>query len=197
MISPLIFVFVLIFMSTPLTILSSEKHLSKYAGQETRSIKSLSEEDISDLLNGRGWGLAKSAELNGVPGPLHLLEMKTEIKLTTTQIAQIEEIYKDMKTRAVLLGTRLVEQERGLDQYFLKGNFSNENLKKRLTTIGKTRTDLRFVHLSSHFETVKIVTPQQLEEYNALRGYFDADDPCQNIPAGHNAEMWKKHNNCE
>jgi hypothetical protein len=150
MISPLIFVFVLIFMSTPSSILSSEKHLSKYAGQETRIIKSLSEEDISDLLNGRGWGLAKAAELNGVPGPLHLLEMKTEIKLTTTQIDQIEEIYKDMKTRAVLLGTRLVEQERDLDQYFMKGNFSNENLKKRLTTIGKTRTDLRFVHLSSH-----------------------------------------------
>ena len=197
MIPPMIFVFIFIFLCSFSTTLSSDKHHSKYSGQETRSIKSLSEEDVSDLLNGRGWGLAKAAELNGVPGPLHLLEMKTEIKLTSTQIAQIEEIYKDMKTRAVRLGTQLVEHERALDRYFLKGNFSNETLNKRLTALGKIRSDLRFVHLSSHFKTVKILTAQQLKQYNTLRGYFDADDPCLNIPAGHNAKMWKKHNNCE
>ncbi|MBT3972460.1 MAG: hypothetical protein HOE99_01485, partial [Acidiferrobacteraceae bacterium] len=49
---------------------------SPYVGQETRVIKSLSAEDIDDLINGRGWGLAKPAELNGVPGPAHLLEMQ-------------------------------------------------------------------------------------------------------------------------
>ena len=42
-----------------------------------------------------------------------------------------------MKTRAVRLGTQLVEHERALDRYFLKGNFSNESLKKRLTALEK------------------------------------------------------------
>ncbi|CAN7503757.1 hypothetical protein LJR255_003422 [Pararhizobium sp. LjRoot255] len=41
-------------------------HKSAYAGEEVRSIKSLSEDDISELRRGGGWGLAKAAELNGM-----------------------------------------------------------------------------------------------------------------------------------
>jgi hypothetical protein len=48
-----------------------------YAGQDARDIKSLSAEDIAELRRGGGWGFAKSAELNGMPGPAHLLELKT------------------------------------------------------------------------------------------------------------------------
>jgi len=40
---------------------------SPYAGQETREIRTLSEEDIRQLQKGEGWGLAKAAELNGLP----------------------------------------------------------------------------------------------------------------------------------
>ena len=60
---------------------SEPSYKSKYVGQEKREIKSLSESDIEELKNGGGWGLAKAAELNGVPGPVHLLEMKKEIGL--------------------------------------------------------------------------------------------------------------------
>ena len=49
--------------------------VSPYAGEEAREIRTLSEEDIRQLKNGEGWGLAKAAELNGVPGPAHLLEI--------------------------------------------------------------------------------------------------------------------------
>jgi len=42
-----------------------------YAGQEKRQISSLSQQDVDDLLGGKGWGLAKPAELNGYPGPAH------------------------------------------------------------------------------------------------------------------------------
>ena len=46
--------------------------------------------------HGKGWGLAKAAELNGVPGPVHLMEMKEEIDLSAEQIRAIEGIlYKD------------------------------------------------------------------------------------------------------
>src|SRR6266540_3233648 len=52
--------------------LASPTHLaaqtSPYAGQQTREIKSLSAQDIDDLLNARGMALAKAAELNGYPG---------------------------------------------------------------------------------------------------------------------------------
>jgi hypothetical protein len=42
-----------------------------YAGQQTRAIKALSSQEEQDLRLGRGMGLAKAAELNGYPGPMH------------------------------------------------------------------------------------------------------------------------------
>jgi hypothetical protein len=48
---------------------------SPYTGMETRSIKSLSNEQVADLREGRGMGLALAAELNGYPGPAHVLEL--------------------------------------------------------------------------------------------------------------------------
>ena len=76
---------------------SENTYKSKYLGQEKREIKSLSESDIEELKNGKGWGLAKAAELNGVPGPAHLLEMKEEISLTSDQVQKIERIYLVLK----------------------------------------------------------------------------------------------------
>ena len=61
---------------------SGHSQVSKYGGQKGRAIKSLSADDIAELQRGGGWGLAKAAELNGVPGPAHLLEMKNEVPLT-------------------------------------------------------------------------------------------------------------------
>lgn len=46
-----------------------------YAGMQTRPIKALSDEQIADLQAGRGMGLALAAELNGYPGPAHVLEL--------------------------------------------------------------------------------------------------------------------------
>jgi len=42
---------------------------SEYSGDEDRAIKSLSADDIEELRRGGGWGFARAAELNGVPGP--------------------------------------------------------------------------------------------------------------------------------
>ena len=44
----------------------------QYAGQQARSIKALDDAEIDTLLNGRGMGLARAAELNHYPGPKHV-----------------------------------------------------------------------------------------------------------------------------
>ena len=79
---------------------AAEKLISPYAGEEARLIKSLSSEDIHDLLNGRGWGLAKAAELNGVPGPAHLLEMKNQIALSAKQVRSVQGVWSQMNNNA-------------------------------------------------------------------------------------------------
>ena len=71
--------------------------------------------------------MAKAAELNGVPGPAHMLEMKKENHLTEAQIEKIREIFDEMKNQAIQLGTQLVKQARELDQYFLNGIFFGGN----------------------------------------------------------------------
>ena len=51
--------------------------------------QALSPEDIQGLLEGRGMGLAKAAELNSYPGPKHVLEMADALELTPEQRAEI------------------------------------------------------------------------------------------------------------
>ena len=46
-----------------------------YAGEELRSLKSMSSQEIESLRSGEGMGFAKLAELNHYPGPKHVLEL--------------------------------------------------------------------------------------------------------------------------
>ena len=176
-------------------VFGDESFHSKYAGEENRRIKSLSQDDVEELKNGGGWGLAKVAELNGVPGPAHILEMKEQISLTSEQEERIKAIYNKMKKEAVALGEQLISFEIQLNDGFLEGSIDLKTLKELIQKIETIRGRLRLVHLSTHLITPDILTEEQITKYNILRGY--AQDPCQNIPAGHSAKMWKKHNGCE
>src|SRR2546429_5560010 len=70
---------------------------SPYAGQEQRAIKALSEQEIGDLKEGRGIGLAKAAELNSYPGPLHVLELAVQLGLTDEQRERTQTLYNAMR----------------------------------------------------------------------------------------------------
>ena len=85
---------------------------SDYAGQETRLIKSLSEDDLEEIARGGGWGLARAAELNGVPGPTHLLELADEIGLTEQQRASSRSRRVILPGSAVSFSTRLPRSAR-------------------------------------------------------------------------------------
>lgn len=191
----IILVLILILIPTITFSAADHSYKSKYVGEEKREIKSLSETDIKELKNGKGWGLAKAAELNGVPGPVHLLEMKEEIDLSAKQIRAIEDIYQRMKQEAIPLGLALIELERELNNHFANRTITDELLNQILRRIAQVHRKLRYVHLSTHLKTPEILKSEQITLYNKLRGY-SSDDPCENVPKGHDPEMWKKHNNC-
>ena len=130
-------------------------HLSKYAGQENWIIKSLSPDDITELRSGSGWGLAKAAELNGVPGPAHLLEMKDKIPLTDDQVTIIDEIYKQMKKQAIQQGKRLIALEQDLELLFRSGTITKGALRSSLNKIAIARMELRFTSFSHPFENAQ------------------------------------------
>lgn len=153
---------------------------SPYAGQESREIKALAPEEISDLLAGRGMGFAKSAELNGYPGPAHVLELADELGLTPEQRAQTQEIFERMLTAARSLGAQLVEAERDLEESFRTRQASAESLARALEQISVLQGKLRGAHLQAHIEQARILTAGQVSLYARLRGYADG-------AAGHGA----------
>jgi len=69
---------------------SMARSQSPYIGQASREIKALSPQEISDYLSGKGMGLAKAAELNGYPGPAHVLELAAQLELTSEQKTKTE-----------------------------------------------------------------------------------------------------------
>lgn len=174
----------------------SHKHASPYRGEESRQIKSLSAADIEELLRGGGWGFAKSAELNGIPGPAHLLELKDEIPLSPEQVAAVETLFREMNAAARAKGTKLIALERELDRRFREGTITEKALESALKEIGMVRSALRFIHLNTHLKTPAILSPGQIRRYNRLRGYGTAG-PCDNVPSGHDAAQWRKHNGCD
>ncbi|SEV93810.1 hypothetical protein SAMN04488515_0314 [Cognatiyoonia koreensis] len=166
-----------------------------YAGLETREIATLSESDIADLEAGRGWGFALAAELNGHPGPAHVLELAEDLDLSADQIARMGLIFQEMQEEAVALGTEFIAAERALNAAFTRGRLNAPELVALVNAAGNARANLRFVHLSSHLQTLDVLTIEQIDRYNILRGY--SDDPCANIPEGHNEAMWRRHNGCD
>ncbi len=104
--------------------ISAQDHAahSAYAGLESREIKTLSDADLDDLRRGAGWGLALSAELNGVPGPAHLLELKDQIGLSSEQVAAIEAIFDAMQREAQEVGHRFIEAEAAIEAAFRAGD---------------------------------------------------------------------------
>src|SRR3954467_12741462 len=100
-----------------------------YAGMQTRPIKALSEQQVADLDAGRGMGLALAAELNGYPGPSHVLELADRLELTQDQRIRIAALFNAMKAEALPVGARLIEQETALDQQFASRSVTPESLK--------------------------------------------------------------------
>jgi Spy/CpxP family protein refolding chaperone len=144
---------------------------SPYAGLETRSIKALSSEQIADLKAGRGMGLALPAELNGYPGPVHVLELADRLELTEEQRKRVQEFHTAMKAETVPLGERLIAQETDLDRLFATKSVTTASLQAATADIGATQGALRLAHLRYHLSTLEVLTPEQVRRYGELRGY--------------------------
>ncbi len=187
---------VAILMMVPLSTQAEQEHHSSYSGMQVREIKSFSNDDVEQLRAGHGWGLSLVAELNGVPGPKHVLELQEELGLSSEQITRIQAVFDRMKQNAVPLGEELIRLERRLDRSFAGGTMDEKSLRKQLSDIADARRDLRYTHLAAHLATPDILTEEQVRQYSSLRGY-DGGDPCASVPPGHNAAMWRSHNGCD
>jgi len=148
-----------------------QQHQAPYAGLQQRALKALSDQQISDLRAGRGMGLALAGELNGYPGPLHVLELADQLQLTGEQRGRVQEFFEAMKGEAVAVGEELIDKERALDREFAGQSISPETLTRLTSQIGEIQGELRAVHLKYHLSTAALLTMHQRHRYTELRGY--------------------------
>lgn len=144
---------------------------SPYAGQQQRTIKALSDDEVRDLQEGRGMGLAKAAELNSYPGPLHVLQLEKELSLTDAQRSASAALYGDMRDKAQAIGRKIIDAERELDQVFAGSKITADSLGPRLSAISVLQGELRAIHLTAHLAQGALLTPGQIIRYGQLRGY--------------------------
>jgi hypothetical protein len=144
---------------------------SPYVHMTERDIRALSEQEIDALLAGEGAGYALSAELNHYPGPLHVLELADKLELDTAQKEKVQHVYDEMKEEAQKWGRRLVDLEEELETAFREDEITTETVEQLTSEIAQTDGKLRETHLLAHIEMIRILSAEQVEQYDILRGY--------------------------
>ena len=126
---------------------------------------------------------------------MHVLELAEDLNLSDDQIARMELIFLEMREEAVARGADFISAERALHAAFARGGLDATELAALVHAAGQARADLRFLHLSSHLQKLDVLSMEQVDRYNIMRGY--ANDPCASVPEGHNEAMWRRHNGCD
>lgn len=143
------------------------------AGWEGRAIKALSAAQIEDLRHGRGMGMALPAELNGYPGPLHVLELAEQLELTAAQRGEAQRLFDAMQAEAVALGEQMIAGEAALDRLFATGTASDAAVMAAAVELGQLQGMLRGHHLRYHVAMREVLSPHQRLRYQQLRDYAD------------------------
>ena len=129
----------------------------------------LSPAEVGGLLAGAGMGLARTADANGYPGPLHVLQLADTLALTGRQRAEAGRLRAEMLAEAVPLGERVVAAERDLDAVFASGGAGWEDVERATARVAALRGRLRAVHLRAHLGMRDALTPEQTALYTRLR----------------------------
>lgn len=147
---------------------------SPYAGQTDSGIAALSSEEAEQLRAGDGMGMARAAELNHYPGPKHVLELAAELELSAAQRDAVAAVRETMRAEAVRLGAEILRLEERLQRRFAHRHIGPPDLRRASLEIARLYGELRYAHLAAHLETRSLLTGEQVERYDRLRGYASA-----------------------
>ena len=120
------------------------------------------------LERGEGFGMAMVADRNGYPGPRHVLEWQSELRLSPGQQAAMKAIYDEMNRQAVTQGRHVLRAEEKLGEMFAQ-NQPEQELRAQSARIDSLHANLRWIHLRAHIAARKLLTPEQLTAYHQLR----------------------------
>jgi Spy/CpxP family protein refolding chaperone len=142
-----------------------------YAGQQSREIKALSDEETKQYLAGAGMGYARAAELNGYPGPMHVLELADKLALSAEQQDATKKLMDIHKAEARAIGAKRVESEKRLDALFSSGKADVIAIREAVHAAAALDATYRLFHLETHLRMKALLSAEQIAQYNKLRGY--------------------------
>ena len=120
------------------------------------------------LREGRGMGLARAAEINGYPGPRHVLEQAETLELTGEQRAATAELMARVREQAPALGEKILAAEAELNAMFAEGGVTGEAMEEKLAEIAELNAELRAVHLNAHLDQAALLTDAQKAAYQPM-----------------------------
>jgi Spy/CpxP family protein refolding chaperone len=168
----------------PQIVITPPSNPSPYVGFETRDVKTLSTERQEGLKRGAGLGYALAAELNGYPGPTHVLELADQLGLDADQKSRVQRAFEKMRKEAIAAGEAVIAAEAHLDRLFVQKQVSYDRIDAQTAVAAGQEARLRAIHLKAHLEMVEILTPEQTESYNRLRGFVGVDGDHRGHRAG-------------
>ena len=83
----------------------------------------------------------------------------------------MQAIYEEMKAQAVAKGESILAAERHLAALFSSGRPSAAEVTRVTGHLGAMQGELRAIHLLAHIEAARELSPEQVENYQRLRGY--------------------------
>jgi Spy/CpxP family protein refolding chaperone len=134
-------------------------------------IRSLSPGQIEQIAAGEGAGYALPAELNGLPGPRHVLDLAGDLRLTPDHQAAVQGIFDEMREAALPAGDRLLSAVMALESDFRADDVAEADIAARVGEVYRLEAELATAHLRAHLRTAALLSPAQRAEYARLRGY--------------------------
>lgn len=144
---------------------------SPYAEQLDSPVRGLSSEEVHNLLTGKGAGYARMAELNGYPGLRHVLDLSSQLNLSVQQTKKIQATFEQMQSQAKSIGKTIITKEQKLSNAFASGKITNAELEKQTLELAQLYGKLRTTHLQAHLQINPVLSAEQIQKYNKIRGY--------------------------
>lgn len=145
------------------------------AGHQGRGHEAMQAREFRNLQQGRGMRMGRVADVNGYPGPMHVLEHAEALELSQGQLERSQEIRNRVKTRAPELGGQIVDAEKRLEAMFADGTVNPARMDSLLLEIAELRAHLRSLHLTAHLDQAAVLTEEQITKYKELRAADQAE----------------------
>jgi hypothetical protein len=132
-------------------------------------LKTLSDKQYDALVKGEDiYGMSLAAELNHYPNPEKVMKYKKQLGLSPIQVNQFTAINKELHRKKLEMGQIIIHNEQTLDSIFKYHRLDNGSLIFFANRYGLYQGELRNVILQSCLKARELLTPQQINKYEAL-----------------------------